>query len=154
MKRIHAVNAKVLPYPVQQIWRVITDFDGYSKWWPSSIRTKVIWVSETLIGSRIEVRPYGGRGFICEVVGVTEHSELRMKYSGIYRGIGGWTLSDVNEHCRVTYKIMLEIDDLWIRLLSYILPVTKIHARLMTKVLSGLERYLAKDYEKQEPPNR
>lgn len=146
MKKIHTINTKELPYPPQQIWQVITDFSSYPKWWPSSIKIKVRRASINLIGSRIEVRPYGGQGFECEVVGITQHRELRMKYSGIYTGTGIWKISDINEHCRVTYEIMLEIDNLWIRFLSSILPVTKMHSQLMTKVLSGLERYLEEKY--------
>lgn len=104
-------------------------------------------VSEGLVGSRIEVRPYGGQGFVCEVVDVKQNSELRMKYSGMYNGTGIWKISDVNGHCRVTYEIRLEAENLWIRFLLSILPVATIHSRLMTKVLSGLERYLAEHDE-------
>lgn len=132
-----------------KIWRVITDFSGYQEWWPAPLKTKALRVAEGLIGSRIEIRPYGGKGFVCEVVDVKHDSELRMKYSGIYSGTGVWTISDVNEHCRVTYEIMLEIENFWILLLSSFVPVTKIHSRLMSDVLSGLEQYLANTIEKE-----
>ncbi len=147
MTKIHTINSKILPYPAQHIWRVITDFGGYSEWWPSSLKITLLRVARELIGSRVEVRPYGGQSFICEVVSVIQHEELRMKYSGIYQGTGVWTISQNNEHCHVTYEIFLEVDNLWIRALSSILPVATIHSRLMTKVFSGLERYLAENSE-------
>ena len=61
-----------------------------------------------------------------------------MKYSGIYSGIGVWTLSEANGQCNVTYEILLEIENTIVRLLSYILPVAKIHSKLMKDVLIGL----------------
>lgn len=150
MRRIHTITKTALPYSPEQIWEAIADFSGYHEWWPSSIRIKVIRVARDLMGSRIEIRPYGGQGFECAIDGVVPYSELRLKYSGIYRGTGLWTLSGRDGQCLVTYEITLEIDDRWVRCLSYLLPIGKIHSRLMTRVLSGLERQLAENIEKGE----
>jgi hypothetical protein len=99
-------------------------------------------LADGLIGSRIEVRPYGGQPFVCEVVEAICETKLIFRYSGIYDGTGIWKISEVNGQCRVSYEIMLEIRNIWIRMLAVILPVSRIHSRLMMQVLSGLERYL------------
>jgi ribosome-associated toxin RatA of RatAB toxin-antitoxin module len=138
MKNIHTANSKILPYTRARIWEVITDLSSYSVWWPSSITIKTLHLSEGLIGSRIEIRPYGGQAFYCEVSGIDDNAELTMTYTGVYTGTGKWTISEVNGQRCVTYEIELTIESTMIRLLSSVLPVASIHSRLMEKVLSGL----------------
>ena len=142
MKSIHTINSKVLPNTRTQIWEVITDLSNYSVWWPSSLKIKILNLSEGILGSRIEIRPYGGQAFYCEVSGIDDSTELTMTYTGIYTGTGKWTISEVNGQRCVTYEIELKIESTIIRLLSSVLPVASIHSRLMEKVLSGLGQYL------------
>lgn len=142
MKTVHTTNSKVVPYTATQIWDCITDFSNYSAWWPLSIKIKTLHLSEGIIGSRIEVRPYGGQAFCCEVSDMKDQKELTMTYSGIYSGTGKWTVSDINGQTHVTYEIDLRIESMLIRLLSSVLSVASIHSRLMEEVLSGLTQYL------------
>jgi ribosome-associated toxin RatA of RatAB toxin-antitoxin module len=142
MKNIHTINSKTLPYTRARIWKVITDLSNYSAWWPSSLKIKTLHLSEGLLGSRIEIRPYGGQAFYCEVSGIDDSTELTMTYTGIYTGTGRWTISEVNAQRCVTYEIGLKIESTMIRLLSSVLPVASIHSHLMEKVLSGLGQYL------------
>jgi ribosome-associated toxin RatA of RatAB toxin-antitoxin module len=144
MRNIQTTNSKVMAYPAMQIWKAITDLPNYSSWWPSSIKIKTLHLSEGLIGSRIEVRPYGGQPFCCEVSGLNKGKELTLEYSGIYAGKGMWTISEINGQSRVTYQIELTIQSNLIRLLASVLPVDSIHSKLMEKVLTGLGEYLGK----------
>lgn len=135
-------NMKTLPYSAQQIWDIIIDFKAYSEWWPSKVKTKALKISNEVIGSQIEVRPYGGMGFICEVVKVKPNTELVMEYSGLYKGLGVWTISENNGQCNVAYEINLDVNHPLIRISSHLLPVDKIHYNLMEKVFLGLEQKL------------
>ena len=99
-------------------------------------------LSERLVGSRIEVRPFGGQAFFCEVCGMNMGKELSLRYSGIYTGTGTWTITEANGRCQVTYQIRLEIQSSLVRLVSSVLPVDTIHSKLMEKVLAGLGQYL------------
>jgi ribosome-associated toxin RatA of RatAB toxin-antitoxin module len=144
MRSIQTTNSKILPHTAMQIWKVITDLSSYSAWWPSSIKIKTLRLSKELIGSRIEVRPYGGQAFCCEVSNINDSKELTLKYSGIYSGTGMWTISEINGQSLVTYKIELKIQNTMIRLLSFVLPVASIHSKLMEEVLTGLGHYLEK----------
>jgi ribosome-associated toxin RatA of RatAB toxin-antitoxin module len=144
MRNIQTTNSKILPYPVLLIWKVLTDLSSYSSWWPSSIKIRTLNISKELVGSRIEIRPYGGQSFCCEVSEYREGNELRMKYSGIYSGTGIWKITEIDGQSKVTYKIELTINNTLIRLLSSVLPVASIHSKLMEEVLSGLGQYLGK----------
>jgi ribosome-associated toxin RatA of RatAB toxin-antitoxin module len=151
MKTIHTTNSKVLPHPVMQIWGVITDLSSYPVWWPSSIKIKTLNSSKEIVGTRIEVRPYGGQAFMCEVSDINAGEELSLKYSGVYSGTGVWTISEINGQSRVTYKIELAINSPLIRVLSSVLPVASMHSQLMDEALAGLEHYL---YTLNDVPNQ
>jgi ribosome-associated toxin RatA of RatAB toxin-antitoxin module len=150
MKSIHTINSKILPYTAARIWAIITDFSNYPAWWPPSIKIRALRLSEELMGSRIEIRPYGGQAFYCEVSGIRDGIELTLTYSGIYTGTGRWTIAEANGQRRVTYEIELKIENLAVRLLAYVLPLASLHSRLMEKVLSGLGRYLEDDVQRSQ----
>lgn len=142
MQKIHSVNSITLPFSAEAIWEVLTDISSYSLWWPSTLKTKVLNVTQELIGSQIEVRPYGGLPFICAFAASVDHLELTMQYSGIYSGTGIWKLSETNGRTKVDYEINLDINNRFIRLLSYVMPVDKVHYKLMDEVLFGLKNRL------------
>jgi hypothetical protein len=101
-------------------------------------------VTPELVGSTFQLKPYGGKAFTVEVVGVDAGSVLHMTYSGIYRGTGEWKVATSNGLGSViSYRIDLEITDRSTALLSYVLPVSRIHSRLMRQVFEGLKDHLA-----------
>ena len=142
MRRIHAEDAAVIACPPKLLWRAIIDFNSYTKWWPSSVRIVVRRTTPELIGSQVEIKPYGGRAFLCEVESIRDGSELRLRYSGVYRGIGVWTLTEGEGHSRVVYRIDLEVADPFMKLLSYIVSIPRLHSKLMREVFNGLEGYV------------
>jgi ribosome-associated toxin RatA of RatAB toxin-antitoxin module len=142
MRRIQAEDAAVITGAPNRIWRAITDFSSYPKWWPSSVKIVVRRNTPELVGSQVQLRPFGGRAFLCEVESIQEGSELRQQYSGVYRGPGVWTIAAGDGNCRVTYRVDLEIIDPLMKLLSYIIPIPRLHSNLMREVFAGLAGYL------------
>ena len=145
MRRIQAEDAAIIASPPNLIWQAITDFSLYAKWWPSSVKIVVRRHSPELIGSQVQLKPFGGRAFVCEVESIRNGAELRLQYSGVYRGTGVWTIASGDENCRVTYRVDLEIIDPLMKLLSYIVPIPRLHSSLMREVFAGLAGYLAQN---------
>ena len=145
MRKIQAEDTAVISCPPSRIWQAITDFSSYTKWWPSSVNIVVRRAAPELIGSQVEIKPYGGRAFLCEVESIREGSELRLRYSGVYRGTGVWTIVEGAGNCRVTYRVDLEIADPLMRLLSYIVSIPRLHSNLMKEVFTGLAGYVARN---------
>ena len=143
MRRIQAEDAAVIASPPNLIWRAIADFNSYAKWWPSSVRILMRRNTPELVGSQVQLKPFGGRAFLCEVESLREGAELRIQYSGVYRGPGVWTIDAGDGSCRVTYRVDLEIIDPLMKLLSYIIPIPRLHSSLMREVFAGLAGYIA-----------
>lgn len=154
MRRIHTEDVATIPAEPAVVWRVLTDFDRYPDWWPSSVRIRVLQVTPTSVGSAFEIKPYRGRGFRCDLVGIRDGTELRFAYSGLYRGSGVWSLHDAgSEGTRVAYAIDLEIVDRLTATLSRVLPIGRLHSRLMKDVFGGLtEHVAARAGEPADPP--
>ena len=131
MKKLHSINSIVIPYPAEEIWQVITDLNSYQLWWPTSVKTKIIIITENLPGSQIEIKPFGGLPFYCEIIESVPNSKLVMKYSGLYSGLGVWHVKEINKMTEVVYEINLEINNIFVRAVSYLIPVNKIHFKLM-----------------------
>lgn len=144
MKTIRTTSSRDLNYSATKIWKGISELSNYAAWWPSSIEIRSLNNTDALIGSRLEVRPYGGQAFYCEVSSLIDEKQLVLKYSGIYEGTGTWTISRLNGLCRVSYAIDLEIQSKWIRLVSFVLPIAAIHSKLLEQVLAGLDQYLGR----------
>jgi ribosome-associated toxin RatA of RatAB toxin-antitoxin module len=142
MRKVQAEDQSIIACPPERIWRAIIDFNSYTKWWPASVRIVVHRVTPELVGSRVEIKPYGGRAFLCEVKSIRDGSEMRLRYTGVYRGIGVWTIAESGSSSRVIYRIDLEVADPFMKLLSYVVSIPRLHCKLMREEFSGLEGYL------------
>jgi ribosome-associated toxin RatA of RatAB toxin-antitoxin module len=142
MRKVQAEDEEIIACPPGRIWQAITDFSSYQKWWPASVRIVVRRVTPELLGSQVEIKPYGGRAFLCEVESIRDGAELRLGYSDVYRGFGVWTIAESGSSSRVVYRIDLEVADPFMKLLSYIVSIPRLHSKLMREVFSGLEGYL------------
>ena len=144
MRKVQAEDETVIVCPPERIWQAIIDFNSYTKWWPSSVSIAVSRVTPKLVGSQVEIKPYGGRAFLCEVEGIRDGSEMSLRYTGVYRGTGVWTIAEGDGHCRVIYRIDLEVADPFMKLLSYVVSIPRLHSKLMREVFEGLEGYLVR----------
>ena len=145
MRKIQAEDSAVIASAPDRIWQAIADFSSFPQWWPSSVKIVVRRHSPELIGSQVQLKPYGGRAFVCEVESIREGAELRLQYSGVYRGTGVWTITAGEGNCRVTYRVDLEIIDPLMKVLSYIMSIPRLHSSLMREVFAGLAGYLAQN---------
>ena len=60
MATLHVTDSVVIAQNPALVWNVLIDFDSYAKWWPQSVRIRVLKTTPELIGSQFEVRPFGG----------------------------------------------------------------------------------------------
>ncbi len=100
MRRTQATDCRILPFDVAVVIAALLDFESYPHWWPAELRVRVLQVTPDRVGSRIEIRPFGGR-FTCEIGKVVPDQEILIRYvEGIHRGTGRWTFEKLAEGTR------------------------------------------------------
>jgi ribosome-associated toxin RatA of RatAB toxin-antitoxin module len=142
VRRTHATDCRNLPFDLAEVFAAVLDFDSYPRWWPAQLRVRVLRVTPDRVGSRVEIRPRGGR-FVCVIARIAPDREIEMEYvEGVHRGSGRWTFGRAAEGTRACYEIDLEPQGWLLRLLSDFLDFGKLHSRSMEKVFDGLEGWL------------
>lgn len=142
MRRTRATDCRTLPFDVDVVSAALLDCANYPRWWPVQLRVRVPHLMQDAVGSRIEIRPRGGR-FICAIAQVVPNREIRIEYvEGVHRGTGRWTFEKLAEGTRACYQIDLEPQGWLPRLLSNVLDFGNMHSRSMVKVFDGLESWL------------
>jgi ribosome-associated toxin RatA of RatAB toxin-antitoxin module len=142
MRRTLATDCRMLPFAVAKVYAALLDCESYPRWWPAPLRVRVLKSTPDRVGSRIEIRPFGGR-FICKIGKVVPDQEILIRYvDGVHRGEGRWTFEAVAQGTRACYRIDLEPQGWLPRLLSIWMDFGKLHSRSMAKVFDGLEEWL------------
>jgi uncharacterized protein YndB with AHSA1/START domain len=141
---IKAIDEAILPFPPTEVWRVLADIAAYPNWWPRRLGLRVLHCEPGLVGSEVEERPLGGRPFRCRVEGVEEPFRIRTRYyGGFIEGRGEFQLESAGSGTRVRYELDVSAEGWTVACLSWILPLGRLHSRLMQGVFRQLERAVA-----------
>ena len=144
MTRIQAVDERVVPFSPHDVWRVLAAADAYPQWYPRTLMLRLLRYQPGLIGSEIELRPLGGRGFKCRFVSADAPVRLRVEYfGGFIEGWGEWRLDPHGSGTRVVYEIDVRAQGQLAAWAGALLPLDRIHSRQMSGVLRRLEKRLA-----------
>lgn len=144
MRRITVTDETTLPFPPAVVWKVLADLESSPSWWEPQVKVRVRQALPEIVGSTLEVRPYGGMSFVCRVTEVVPEATMKMQYfEGVYQGTGHWTLTPTESGTRLSYAIDLQIMSRLLVVLSYVLDLGAIHSKLMSRVFGNLERAIA-----------
>ncbi len=139
MPKIIASDSKYLNHSIETIWKVISDFNSYKKWWPALVNLEIAHTSPQIIGSTLVAKPFNGRSFSIKAVEVKPFSEIKLNYfAGIYSGDGRWILESVNDKTKLTYEVDLLIIDKFTKVIALVVPVSKIHSLIFKKIFRSL----------------
>jgi uncharacterized protein YndB with AHSA1/START domain len=146
---IQAINERVMPFPPERVWSVLADAGNYPNWYPPTVTVRVLATTQTLAGTKFEVRPRGGRAFRCEVKDVDKPHRIQMRYPGdLILGTGEWRLESLGSgSTRVTYTIDVVANGWVAAILGRVLPFAKLHSRAMQDLLAALEHEVARRTE-------
>lgn len=142
---IRATDEITVPFPASEAWSVLTDFAAYPRWWPKSLGLRLLSAGEGLVGTEVELRPFGGRPFRCRVEAVDAPSRIQMRYfGGFIAGSGEWRLEPSGEETRVLYQLDVRAHGWLVGLLGRVFHLGRLHSRSMQSVLRSLEQELAR----------
>ncbi len=139
----HATDEIIIPLPATEVWPVLADFGGYSRWWPKSVRIRALSSDVELLGTEVEIQPVGGRPFRCRVEAVDVPKRIRMRYfGGFIEGFGEWRLEPLGPDTRVIYRLEVNAHGWLVVLLGKMLDLAQIHSRSMQTILHSLNHAL------------
>ena len=140
---IQASDEIIIARPATEVWPVLADFQGYPRWWPKSLGIRVLSGGRELLGTEVEVRPFGGRSFRCRVEAVDIPNRIQMRYfGGFIDGFGEWRLEPFGQETRVTYRLEAQASGWMVVLLGKVLDLARLHSRPMQEVLRSLSNVL------------
>jgi uncharacterized protein YndB with AHSA1/START domain len=142
---IQASDEITIPFPASEVWPLLADIGGYPRWWPKSLSIRVLSGGVELLGTEVEVRPFGGRPFRCRVEAVDRPKRIRMRYfGGFIDGFGEWCLEPLGQETRVIYRLEAQAHSWLVALLGKVLDLGRLHSRSMRDVLRNLNDVLVR----------
>jgi len=140
---IRASDGIVIAAPIEVVWAVLTDVEGYARWWPWPLRVGETRCEEAIVGSTYEISPVAAPGFVCRVESAAAPSQLRVRYvRGPFAGTGEWQLErgERATHTRARYAVDLTTAHLLLQPLAHVVSLGAVHSFVMGAVLAALAR--------------
>lgn len=143
MTVIRAVDEITVRFTPSEVWSVLAAIENYHRWWPGYLGLKLLKQTDELIGSELQLRPFGGKAFQCRIDTIDIERAMQMNYFGKFiNGTGRWRIEPVHNGTRVIYELDVVANGLAVAILGKILPLGKIHSQQMADVLTRLNKEL------------
>lgn len=143
MSKVTAKDIKVLNYPVEYVYRTLTDFASYPKWYPKPFKFEVLHLDSHATGTTVAIENGKLVKWIAKITEFEPDNLLGIDYiEGAWLGKTYWRLEDLSGKTKLTLEIDLEINKPWLRALAKIMNFSKLHSKQMKQVFNALESYL------------
>jgi ribosome-associated toxin RatA of RatAB toxin-antitoxin module len=136
-------NAALLNHSVEEVYRTITDFASYSKWYPKPFKIEILDFNSRVVGTTIKI--YNGKlvNWIAKVTKFEPNKLMAIDYTdGAWLGKTFWRFEEQNTKTKLSLEIDLEINKSWLRFLSKFINFSSRHTKQMHEVFVSLEHYL------------
>lgn len=143
MAKVKSIDSRLLKFPVDYVYRTITDFASYSKWWPREIKFDIEHLNPNITGTTINVQN-GIVKWKSKITGFRNNKLLAIDYiEGAWLGKTYWRVEDRAGDTELTMEIDLEINRLWLKPISAVINFSKVHSKQIHRIFRNLEKYLA-----------
>ena len=143
MPKVIAKDSKIINYPVDLVYRTVTDFASYPRWYPKPTRIEVLDLDSHAVGTTLKI--YNGRfvKWYAKVTKFEPNKLIAIDYiDGAWKGKTIWKFEEKNGKTKLSLEINLEINKGWLRFLSKFSNFSKTHSKQMQDVFFALERYI------------
>jgi ribosome-associated toxin RatA of RatAB toxin-antitoxin module len=143
MSEVTARDIKYLHYPVSYVYRTLTDFASYPKWYPKPFKFEVLHLDSHAVGTTVAIENGKLVKWVAKITAFEPDKLIGIDYiEGAWLGKTYWRFDDMKDKTKLTLEIDLEINKLWLRFLSRFMNFSKLHSRQMQQVFTALERYM------------
>jgi catechol 2,3-dioxygenase-like lactoylglutathione lyase family enzyme len=144
MSKVKSIDRCMLSYPVDYVYRTLTDFASYSAWWPKEIKFELESLKPGIIGTTINVQNGPFVKWKSKITGFKNNKLLAIDYiEGAWLGKTYWRVEDKAGDTELTMEIDLDINTAWLKPVSAMMNFPKYHSRQIHKIFENLRKYLA-----------
>lgn len=145
MGSLIAKDSRYFDFPVDYVYRTLTDFASYSKWWPHEIKFDIEHLNPEIIGTTINVQNGLFVKWKSKITAFKTNKLLAVDYvDGAWIGKTRYRFEEKDGKTELTLEIDLDINRTWLKFVSIFLNFSRIHSRQIQHVFNNLEKYLAK----------
>ena len=143
MSKVVSKNAALFNHPVDEIYRTVTDFTNYSRWYPKPFKIEIRNIDSHIIGTTLSIKNGPFVKWLAKVTKFEPNQLIAIDYiDGAWIGNTYWRFEDQNGKTKLSLEIDLEINKTWLRLLSKFVDFSNRHTKQMHEVFVSLEHYL------------
>jgi len=144
MSKVIAKDSKIINFHVELVYRTMTDFASYSKWYPKPTKIEVLDLDTHAVGTTLKIQNGNFVKWYAKVTKFEPNKLIAIDYlDGAWVGKTLWKFEPMEGKTKISLMINLEINRGWLRFLSKFTDFSKTHSKQMQAVLNALERYIS-----------
>jgi len=154
MGELKAKDSVKLNYPVDFVYRTVTDIANYDKWWPSEVKSELEYLDPAIIGTRINVQNGPFVKWRSVVSGFKTNRLLAVDYvDGAWTGKTAWRFEEIPGGTKLTMEIDISCNRLWLKAVSRVMNLSRMHSKQISRIFGNLGGYLENNYEEYKKQN-
>ena len=141
-RTIAAIDEVILPYRPADVRRVVGDLAHYQDWWGAPYRFETLANTDGGVGTSVRM---SNGSFLLWTATVTEADADRVLLTlekGAWVGEARWGVSPCQEGTRLIFRIDVDPNPLWLRLLARSMDFKRRHSLAMVKVFKRLREQM------------
>lgn len=143
MGELKAKDTRLLKYPVDYVYKTLTDFASYSKWWPHAIKFEIEHLNPAIVGTTINIQNGPFVKWKSKITAFKTNKLLAIDYTdGAWVGKTHYRFEEKDEGTELSLEIDLDVNRLWLKALSLPMNFAAIHSRQVKHIFNNLENYL------------
>jgi len=148
MGELKAKDSVILNYPVDYVYRTVTDIASYSKWWPHEVKSELEYLDPAIIGTRINVQNGPFVKWSSVVSGFKTNKLLAIDYvDGAWTGKTAWRFEETAAGTKLTMEIDISCNRLWLKAVSKVINLSRMHSKQITRIFANLRKHLERNFE-------
>lgn len=145
MGELKSIDTKLFDFPIDYVYRTVTDFASYSKWWPHEIKFDIEHLNPAVVGTTINIQNGPFVKWKSKITSFKVNKLLAIDYvEGAWTGKTQYRFEEKDGMTQLTLEIDLDVNRIWLKFISLFLNFSHVHSRQIHRVFNNLEKYLGK----------
>src|SRR5512145_3534284 len=109
MGELKSIDKRQLDFPVDYVYRTVTDFASYSKWWPREIKFDIEHLNPAVVGTTISVQNGPFVKWKSKITSFKVNKLLAIDYvEGAWLGKTLWSFEEKEGSTELTFELDIE----------------------------------------------